>query len=206
MTVFLHKYAGVLPAGDIFSFQWHSNSGATIDTSHGNAVTWINDLWNGVGAVSGIKGNFTTGVIVEKVTTTQLDTVFPFRTVFTRETDMSLAGTDGGNSLPQDTSIVISLRSGLSGRKGRGRMYLPAPGAGDLSAVGELAGATIVILNDALAAAWGAVNPAGEQPVVFSRTTGLVQPIQRWGIGTVFDRQKRRVNKVNTIRTFVNMP
>lgn len=206
MTVYLHKYTGTLPAGDIFSVQWHSNSGAVIDTSHGNAVTWITDLWNGVGGAPGLHANYVAGVVVDKVTTTALNDVFPYRTILTRETDVTLAGTDTGNSLPQDTSVVVSLRSGTSGRVGRGRMYLPAPTAGDLTAIGEFASTSITAFNASLAAAWAVVNPAGEQPIIFSRTTGSIRPIERWAIGNVFDRQKRRVNKVNTIRTFVNMP
>jgi hypothetical protein len=205
MTIFLHRFTGVLPAGDVWGIGWHSNSGATVDTSHGNAVTWITDLWNGVGLAAGLHGDYTAGTIVQKAITTQIDPV-TLRTVATRETDFSLPGTNGANSLPQHVAIVVTLRSGLSGRHGRGRMYLPAPNVADTTAAGELAGATITSMMSSFNSAWATVNPAGEQPVVYNRATGVFQVIQRFGIGTVFDTQRRRTNKLSTVRSFDPMP
>lgn len=206
MTIYLHKISGVLPAGDIFNFGWHSNSTNSLPTANGLAATWITDLWSGTGGSSGVHADYQTGTIVTKATTTQLSTVAPFRAVGVAETDLTLAGTAGTANLPQDIAVVVTLRTPDPSRKGRGRFYLPAPVAADLSSNGELAGATITAWMLSLLNAWSVTAAAGEHPVVFSRGTGIFTGITRFGIGTLFDVQRRRVNKVNTVRTFDNMP
>jgi hypothetical protein len=206
MTIYLHRFTGTLPAGDVFSFGWHSNSGLSVAASHTNAVGWIEGAWAGGLLTPGLQTIYTAGVVVSKCTTSQLNALTPFNTVAIAETDLTLNGTNVGNSLPQDTAIVCTLRTATPGRKGRGRMFLPAPATDQISATGELLSATIDVINGALSAAWFVSNPAGEQPVIFSRSAGTALPILQFGEGTVFDRQSRRVNKVSTVRTFIVMP
>jgi len=206
MTIYLHKASGVLPAGDIFNFGWHSNSSNSLPTANGIAATWITELWNGTGGASGLPADFQTNTIVQKMTTTQLGTTAPYRAVGVAATDLTLAGTAGTANLPQDIAVVVSLRTSDPSRKGRGRFYLPAPVAADVASNGELASSTITGWMLSLLNAWSVSSVAGEHPVIFSRGTGLFQGVVRFGIGTLFDIQRRRVNKVNTVRVFDNMP
>lgn len=206
MTIYLHKFSGVLPAGDIFNFGWHSTSTNSLPTANGLAATWITDLWSGTGGSAGLHASFQTETIITKATTTQLADTTPFRAVGVAETDLTLAGTNGTNNLPQDIAVVVTLRTTNPARNGRGRFYLPAPVAAELASNGELADTTIASFMLSLLNAWAATSPAGEHPVVFSRTSGAATEVTKFGIGTLFDIQRRRVNKVNTVRTFNNMP
>lgn len=203
MTIYVHKYSGVLPAGDIFNFGWHSDTGISLAASHANAVGWANDFWS---SLSGYNTLVVPGTVLNKVTTYQLDPLLPFKTDAVAATDITATGSAPTPSLPQDCAIVVSLRSANPARAGRGRMYLPAVAANSLSADGELDNTAVVTAISALATAWAGSRAGGDNPVVFSRTTGLTQAITQFGIGTVIDRQSRRVNKVSTVRTFNAMP
>jgi hypothetical protein len=203
MTVYLHRYNGVLPAGDIFSFGWHGTTTLSLSLSHNNALTWESTFWEGGGGAVGYNTVLVPGVNLQNVTTYQLDTVFPYRTVAVASSDFTDPGLSVANSLPQDVSVVVSLRTDTPGRTGRGRIYLPAPDVTTLTANGELKTATQTNVAFAAQTAFGLVVLAGEVPVIFSRSTGLAKDIIRVGVGTVFDRQSRRVNKVATVRDFL---
>lgn len=207
MAIFAHKFSGVLPAGDTWSVGWHSSSGLlSIDGSHGNAVTWAADVWNGVGGSPGIGAEYTGGTIMTRVTTAQLDVAPPYRTDFSRETDVTHAGTALGNASPQQVAIVVSLRTANAGRKGRGRLYLPGPAAAALTSLGQLATADQGHFLASLLAAWGVSNAAGERPVIFSKTLGTATAITTFGMGERLDTQSRRIDKVTQVRTFDTMP
>jgi hypothetical protein len=203
MTVYLHKYSGVLPAGDVFNFGWHSDTGVSLAASHAAGVTWGNDFWSGLLAFGSL---VTSGTVWQRTTTYQLQPLLPFHTVAVLATDVTAPGSAADPTLPQDTAEVVSLRSADPSRRGRGRMYLPALASASLTANGEISAAAAAVILSSLGAAWTASRAAGDNPVVFSRTTGLTQPVLQYGVGTVFDRQSRRVNKVSTVRTFDAMP
>jgi hypothetical protein len=193
----------VLPAGDIFNFGWASDTGVSLAASHAAGVGWANDFWS---ALLGFNTLVTAGVVLQRITTYQLQALLPFHTVAVLATDITAPGSAATPSLPQDVAEVVSLRSADPSRRGRGRMYLPAVASASLTANGELDTAAITTTIGALAGAWANSRTAGDNPVVFSRTTGLTQPILQFGLATVFDHQSRRVNKVSTVRTFTAMP
>ncbi len=204
MTVYNHKYSGTLPAGDIFNFSWHSNSGLPLASSQANAVSWINELWTL--SASAIAALYTPGTVITKVTTYALNPIAPFNTVGVAADDVALAGTTATLSLPQDVSALVTLRSADPSRKGRGRFYLPAFESTHTTAAGTIPAHDVAQVVSALSDAWSLVNATGEQPIIFSRSTGLFNVVNKFGMGTVYDTQRRRVNKVNTVRSFDPMP
>jgi len=206
MTVYKHAFTGTLPAGDVFSFGWHDSNSIGLGASHTLATAWINDLWSGVLLTPGIGTVMEPGVVVTKVTTYALDALVPYHTTAIAATDLALPGGSAADSLPQDLAVVVSMRTATPGRRGRGRIYLPAPNTTVLTAVGEFSAAGQTLFNNALHAAWNDANVGGVVPVIFSRLTGAITPVTNFGIGTVFDHQVRRVNKVNTVRAFLPMP
>jgi len=208
MTVMLHRFSGTLPAGDTFSFGWHSLTANSVDVSLLNATSWIENLWNGGGPPTGIKTLYAVGVKVTKVRTYQLDAAAPFHAVAVRETDEggALAGTAVDDSLPQDLSMLVTLRTNDVTRKGRGRFYLPAPTKVSSSATGEITAASQAVILNAGAFAWGVSALSGEHPVVFNKLTGGTILIQRYGVGQTFNIQTRRIDRVNNIVEFDAMP
>lgn len=57
--------------------------------------------------------------------------VWPTPTIEVPDTADAGAGTAGTVGLPPQTCGIVSIRNGLPGRHGRGRMYLPFPAADD---------------------------------------------------------------------------
>src|SRR5215475_589959 len=56
-------------------------------------------------------------------------------------------GTAAVNSLPKQTCGLISLRTAIAGRKGRGRLYVPFPSVGDDTAAGAPVAGYVTRLN-----------------------------------------------------------
>jgi hypothetical protein len=200
MTIYSHKFSGVLPAGDIFAFGFHDSNGVGLAAAHTNAANWLTAF------MADMAGQYNTGLEFTAVTTYQLDVVAPYRTVAVKVDNVASSGSSILNSLPQDLAEVCSLRTSDPSRKGRGRMYLPALDLSSCDSVGQIDPTTRANLVTALTDAFTSCNSGGTVPVVFSRTTGLAQTIVNFSVGSIFDRQSRRINKVNTIRSVHAMP
>lgn len=200
MTVTQHRFTGNLPAGDIFSIGWYSSSIIGLPGEHSNAVGWITDFMTGAAV------EFAPGVVFQKITSSALAAGSPFHATAILATDVLIPGTSPNNSLPQDVSPVVTLRTAVPGPKGRGRIYLPAPNIAACTLAGELEAVVQTALLSALSSAWTNSRAGGSNPVIFSHLTGAITAITAFGMGTVFDHQSRRVNKVNTTRVFEVMP
>lgn len=205
MALYQHRFQGHLAAGDIFVISWWSDTSVSIDTSQSNAVDWITDFWNGPGGSDGYEALTTAGVGVDRVTTGEI-TMATGQQQALRETDVALVGAAAGDALPNDVSIVVSLRSALANRTGRGRFYLPQPAASTLSATGLVDAATQDAIVAACTFAWTGANAAGENPVIYSRTARQVRIITSFNVGNVFDIQQRRKNSVTQTRDSAAMP
>lgn len=104
----------------------------------------------------------------------------------------------GNNSTPNDTAIVVSLRSNLPGRHGRGRVYLPADGATgsthQLSSPGTNTVAT-EFANFLKALNLLSVRALPVQVIIASSLpVGAV--VTAVNVDSKFDTQRRRENKI----------
>jgi hypothetical protein len=205
MPLFKHRFQGALAAGDEFSYQWYSNEIRDIATAHGAALVWNQTLWNGSVAGNGFKDHCTVGVFMTSVITSEI-TPATGRQTLRRETAQVIAGVAAGNALPADCSLVVSLRTDLATRSGRGRFYLPQPAASNLTVDGGVAADLINDLMASLTAAWAAYNTGVDRPVIYSPTFRVSRNITSFNIGDRWDTQRRRENKVKEIRTTTAMP
>ena len=204
MVLYQHRFQGVLPAGDVFVFSWWSESSVTIDTAQGAAVTWATNLWAGPGGSDGYASLCTAGVVIQRISTGEI-TMATGQQQTLRENDVSLAGTVAGNALPGDVALVVSLRTALANRSGRGRFYLPQPAASTLAPTGKLLPAAQTTVADAAAFAWNGSNTT-LSPVVYSRTKRTTQGIVTFNVGDLYDTQRRRENALTEVRTSRPMP
>ena len=110
------------------------------------------------------------------------------------------AGTGTKNN-PNQSCIVASLRSGVPGRRNRGRMYWPNTG-GDLGADGLITAAMATNIGSGLANMFGAINNPGSTEggwvSVLSRLTGAAQHVLNVQVDRRPDVQRRRANKIST--------
>lgn len=205
MPLYQHRFSGVTAAGDVFMYTWWANSIRDIANAQVAAVNWNALLWNGPGGVNGFKTHVVAGVAMVNVTTVQVTQATGLQTARV-DTAQAIAGTAAGNPMPADVAMVISLRTVLANRQGRGRFYLPQPAASEITATGRVAALMITHTGAALAAAWAGYNTANDRPVVYSRTSRNIQNISSFNIGDLYDTQRRRENKVTEARTVTAMP
>ena len=205
MPLYQHRFIGILASGDQFSFSWWSDNSLTIDSSHGNAITWAETLWNGQDTLPGYATLCSADVSIQRVTTGEISPLTGQQQTL-RESNVDIAGTSTSNALPADVAIVVSLRSPVANRTGRGRFYLPQPTTDALTAVGRLDETAQSTIVDALTAAWTQANAAGENPVIYSRTQRATREITSFNVGDLFDTQRRRENALTENRLAAPMP
>lgn len=205
MPLYQHRFIGILASGDQFSFSWWSDNSLTIDSSHGNAITWAETLWNGQDTLPGYATLCSADVSIQRITTGEISLLTGQQQTL-RESNVDIAGTSEANALPADVAIVVSLRSPVANRTGRGRFYLPQPTTDALTAVGRLDETAQSTIVDALLAAWTQANAAGESPVIYSRTQRATREITSFNVGDLFDTQRRRENALTENRVSAPMP
>ena len=205
MPLYQHRFIGNLASGDTFSFSWWSDNSLTIDSSHGNAITWAETLWNGQDTLPGYATLCSDGVSIQRITTGEISPLTGQQQTL-RESNVNIPGTSESSALPADVAIVVSLRSPVANRTGRGRFYLPQPTTNALTAVGRLDETAQDTIVDALTAAWTQANAAGENPVIYSRTQRATREINSFNVGDLFDTQRRRENALTENRVSAPMP
>lgn len=199
MPLYQHRFHGHTAMGDIFVFSWWADSSRSTLAANTAAVAWLNTVWDGAVANSGYETLTTASVGVDRVTTGLINPLNGQQLELAEQT-VNVPGTAAGNALPADVAIVVSLRTALANRRGRGRFYLPQPAASSLAATGKIAAAGITNLANALQSAWVTYNLGGHVPVVYSRTNRSVQAITSINIGDLYDTQRRRENAIAEVR------
>lgn len=205
MPLYQHRFQGHLAAGDIFVFSWWSDTAVSIDTSQSNAVSWAEAFWAGPGAGDGYTAYTSDSVGIDRITTGEIN-VLTGQQQALRETTTAITGSVVGDALPAEVALVVSLRTALANRTGRGRFYLPQPAIPILDEDGNLADVAQNAIVAALTFAFTAANNAGEVPVVYSRTARAVRQITSFDVGDILDVQKRRTNNLTQQRVSAPMP
>lgn len=205
MALYQHRFHGHTAMGDSFVFSWWADSTRTTEGANDAAGAWAATVWDGSPTGTGYEAMCTTGVGIDRITTGLINPVNG-QQLELAEDGVDIDGVATGDSLPGDVAIVVSLRTALANRRGRGRFYLPQPAASMLTATGKVEGASITALINALGAAWSTYNSGGHVPVVYSRVNRSTQAITTFNIGDLFDTQRRRENDITESRTTALMP
>lgn len=118
------------------------------------------------------------------------------------ETAEDTLATDPGSgsapALPTEVACVVSLRSAVGSRRGRGRFYLPAFYSGALTTLGRIDSGVQSTVADESATYLAdlVVGASTYHPVVASQTGGLLSRVLNCRVGDVFDSQRRRRDKL----------
>lgn len=184
-----HTMLWALPSGEVAntSCAWDTPlAGSDIDTAKVDALAAKGlAFWNDIKPAYAPQITYL-GSRVQLVGTTGLIEITAERVI------APVAGTGGGNQLPHEVSVVVSLKTSIASRRGRGRMYLPAPAYGSLTTSGRL---DFTIRDDIAqaAATYCATDAVNEMvAVVASKTGSLLTPVTQVRVGDVFDSQRRR--------------
>jgi hypothetical protein len=110
-------------------------------------------------------------------------------------TSTTRAGASTEETLPAQCACVVSTRSALATRSGRGRFYLP-PFDVTVMSSGLLSAAAVGTTLAAAQALFSSLDGAGLSPVLLNRSTMVQTPITSIDVGNVIDTQRRRRNKL----------
>lgn len=186
-------------------YSWWASSNRNLVDAQAAAVAWNAALWAGATAGNGLEDHVTAEVGNDSVTTVTIDVLTGLQSARV-DTAQAIVGVAAGNALPADVALVVSLRTGLANRRGRGRFYLPQPAASQLTTNGRVLADFITDLSASLDAAWTTYNTATDIPVVYSRTARATQPIVSFDIGNLYDTQRGRESSQVEARTSTVMP
>ncbi len=204
MALYQNRFIGTLPEGDTFTFSWWTDSTQDLATVQAGNVQWAQDLWAGATDGAGLEDLLPSSCVLTTVRT-GLITQETGQQQAVDEDTVNLPGVATGNSLPNDVALVVSLRTNLANRRGRGRFYLPSLVATTLTAAGRLDPTAQQNIVDSLANAWNGYTGVGD-PVVYSRTQRTIEDVISFDVGDLFDTQRRRENKVAQSRISAQMP
>lgn len=107
-----------------------------------------------------------------------------------RVTPRNVPATGGGDSLPPQLCVVVSLRTAL--RKRWGRMYLPAPVEANAADPGLVATSYVDSVAGAANAFETALSAADFEWVVYSKQMSRAYAIERLVVDNSFDTQRSR--------------
>jgi hypothetical protein len=210
MAFYRGTIKGHLEHDEVFNFTIHfravTGQVASMATDLADAVTL---LWSGTNSPAGnITALYAPAIGVDDVQVDELGV--NARNVAQAHAALSLVGTGTGESLPPQNAVVVSLRTLLPTKAGRGRFYLPSPVVStvvdqklDSAAQTDMLNGALAMLNHMKGLSW--------TPIVFHRPpknsfeTGDSDDVVSIDVGDVFDNQRRRRNQLTEIRVRANL-
>lgn len=189
-------FKGTGPGSEIFQSGFTTaaitppSSQAALQTDCNAISAFVTTMWNA------IKASIYTSYTLTEVDAYQY--VWPSTTAqFQAQTLLTAnPGTLATAASPIDTALVVSIRSAVPGRSGRGRMYLPYHGL-CLAASGMTSGTPYTTYATAVKALFTSVaGYSSYAPIVASRTHGTWQPPSAILCDNKPDVQRRRVDRL----------
>lgn len=184
MAIFRHVLSGTTP-GEIWSFTLHTEGSLDVDAAATAFTSASTAFWTG-----SMDALFATDVVATQASTATLSEATGGQ-ITRRITGLSLPGTATEEMLPFQVAVVVSLRSALATRSGRGRFYLPPLTTASLES-GRLVETDQSAVANYASTYLQALDTAGLAPVIWGRTSLTATPVTELDVGDVFDTQRRR--------------
>jgi hypothetical protein len=194
MTLYRHRIAGPGSAGDTWNTRFHSNGAASLAAVHTAFQTFVTAVMT-----NALAAMWPNEFSITELTTDQLDGVTG-KNVAQTKSAVSLVGTGTGATPSPRDCLLVSLRTAVPTKAGRGRMYWLAPDSTHTTPTGLLNSTDATSLSNAFGNALTTFKVTS-QPVIAHIKRGSVPTFdsitQVW-ISTTFANQRRRTNKVLT--------
>lgn len=104
-----------------------------------------------------------------------------------------IPGIQTGDPEPGNVTSTISWRTGLAGRKYRGRLYVPGYATAQTAVDDTLISIAVSALTQAASNFLVSALPAGTNPVIFHVATNLTSRITSFVVENILDSQRRRL-------------
>jgi hypothetical protein len=202
VTVYRCTATGATPQGETWvTGIWVEKAGGTTALCAASWHTAWDLLWNGAASPADsilqlMDGNCTTTETIVN----EVDGAFRHNIEQVR-TGEALNGTSGAENLPPTVAAVVSLRTALPTRRGRGRMYLPPMTVDAEITTGLMDAITTSSISLAAKGMLEVMKTAGYLPVIAHRDIASTTNITSCDVNTVFGTQRRRSNKLVGART-----
>ena len=195
MTIYHHTARGSI-TGEQWTFNLHTSSSSVALADAASA--WdsaVSLLWLGTATpTDSIKQLIpTTASLLETITASLSPSTG--KQVGAVNVPNVKAGTNANGMLPPQCSVVVSHRTAVRNRSGRGRFYLPVYAVNEC-VLGLLDSTAQTQTKNACKGMFDSLIGAGLTPVVFHRKTLTTDNITTFDIGNVFDTQRRRRDKL----------
>lgn len=207
MPYYLHTVNGLLNG----SFPWSMTAVSFASGSEAATQsvwdTGVLDMWTS----SGLNGLIPTTTSLTKTTTSTASASFKQTTLSFN--NHASAGGSSSASLPYHNSPVITWRSALATRYGRGRWYFPAPAVNALATTGYVLSATAMTdFQTAFNAMFTAFGSSLTLQVLHrhgggggAATPNSLSPVTGADIPNTFAVQRRRADKLVPTRTTITV-
>jgi hypothetical protein len=188
MTIYQHTLSGTFSAGDVWNTTLHTSSVNSLSSVHTAFTTAMNTFFSGT-----YNAMLPTDVSATQTLTNQLDPVTA-KNVAQQTTAISQTGTGaGGKPSPRDC-VLLSLRTALPQKKGRGRMFLPSVDASHYTATGRLVQADMQTIATGFAAVLTTLLGTAT-PIIFHKNILGFDVIIAVKVPDLAATQRRRTNK-----------
>jgi len=197
MAVYRCTASGHTPEGELWvTGLFVEKVGGTTAAAAASWHTAFGLLWNGVASpADSIKQLILTTCGCDETVVNQLDAFFQHNVEQVR-TGETLVGTSAASALPPQSSAVLSTRTALPTRSGRGRMYLPPFTEDAIAGIGELDAPVAAAIALAGKGMMEQLMGDGYQPVIAHRATSDTTNIISVDCSTIIGTQRRRRNKL----------
>lgn len=202
----LYQFQGTMPGGDIFSVGLRTVA-ATVDNVEldmyaAAAHTAFRTMWNATASWHA----FNSAAVIYTHCTARLISTAGVTLLQSESATTADPGNAPGQTAPNQSALVVSLRTSAAGRRGKGRFYMPfvAPVFGTAddrvpdASLNPLVTATAVFIS-----ALNALTEGGTGPFPIAVQSRAIPasdpPVTRIAIGNVVDTQRRRRNAVREV-------
>lgn len=196
MALYRHVLSGTFP-GEQWSVRIHSVGSGSLTAAQTAWETAVGDLWDDWAPL------ICADVSATEASTAALDEATGLQLTKT-SSPLALPGTNAGDCLPFQCAPVVSFRTAVATRAGRGRIYAPSLGVDQQAGGTLISSAQTALLNGAVAM-FAALTGGGFTGSLYSYTTHAETSITSVDVGNVIDTQRRRRNKLVETRVSANV-
>lgn len=192
---------------------WTARMGGAPSTSNADAAFQVDlaeDFWKFLDAVKAQTANVFRWTHV-KIAPITASGAYGFTGAATYDFTSPIVGGASGSMMPPEVAACISLRAPISGRTGRGRVYMPALSAGAAAAAGTIGSSTRTAFANAMATLIDDLDdaPGAEEygPIVMVTSAGKATGVRpsEVRVGDHYDAQRRRQHQALETYTTVSV-
>lgn len=199
MALMRLRASGTWNGGEVFNFGVHVDTQRSVGDAADVWAAALTEMWSGAGTPAGALNTlYNPNVTITEASAAEILLASGQQQTKAIRT-LNLPGVATDEQLPPQVAVVVSLRTQLANRAGRGRFYLPAMATNAIAA-GRLDTAAQTVVRNSAQRLFNSLRTGTIQTVIW--TKGLLTPrvVTDFSVGDVMDTQRRRRNQLTEVR------